>query len=301
MDELEGIRQHGERPKTPASPTLEQILQETSSSWSMNKSPTSVKNHDQEEDQFHHSKKSSVLAKVKLKVKKLRQSLVRKRHGEDAHSCGVSLEDEDIDEDPEYLGAPMYESELAPESYEEHARQHPRAVPVITEKHAMASIIKSCADQGNKKLPSLAQKTIAEDRKAKPSTPEKKVIAEEGKEKPPITVKTVAEEGGLAVSDERKWDKGVSVKEYIQSTLKPGEHEKALSQVISDAMSPKRTPGDKGVMEKVKEVVTSFLHAEEQPPSSTTMTLNASEHIPISNTNAHEVVEENKGRILQAN
>ena len=53
------------------------------------------------------------------------------------------------------------------------------------------------------------------------------------------------------------------MKEYLLNKLEPGEDEKALSQVISEAMSPRRTPGDAGVMEKVKEVVTSLLRTEE--------------------------------------
>ena len=36
----------------------------------------------------------------------------------------------------------MYESELAPEGYKENARQNPRAVPVISEKHVLASSVK---------------------------------------------------------------------------------------------------------------------------------------------------------------
>lgn len=59
------------------------------------------------------------------------------------------------------------------------------------------------------------------------------------------------------------WDKGVSVKEYLMNKLEPGEDEKALSRVISEAMSPRRTPGDAGVMEKVREAVTSLLRNEE--------------------------------------
>ena len=59
------------------------------------------------------------------------------------------------------------------------------------------------------------------------------------------------------------WDKGVSVKEYLMNKFEPGEDEKALSKVISEAMSPRRTPGDVGVIEKVREAVTSLLRTEE--------------------------------------
>ncbi|XP_010106533.2 uncharacterized protein LOC21407997 [Morus notabilis] len=131
-----------ESPKTPTSPTIEQLLREGDGSWWSTPSSSSsphARNHDQEEDHGHHQRKS-MLTKVKEKAKKLRHSLsTKKKHSnEDENTTpawGVSLEDdEDEEEDAEYLGAPMYESELAPESYKEIARQHPRANPVISEK-----------------------------------------------------------------------------------------------------------------------------------------------------------------------
>ncbi|KAG4973993.1 hypothetical protein JHK87_030814 [Glycine soja] len=125
-------------------------------------------------------------------------------------------------------------------------------------------------------------------------------------------------------------DKGVSMKEYLLNKLEPGEDEKALSQMISEAMSPRRTPGDVGVMEKVREAVTSLLRTEEptkyadtttttptrmscqspkascassQMPASISASRSSSQ-IPLS-FNAqqdYEVAEEeNHGRILQAN
>ncbi|KAL1323866.1 probable serine/threonine-protein kinase dyrk2 isoform X2 [Arachis ipaensis] len=128
--------------------------------------------------------------------------------------------------------------------------------------------------------------------------------------------------GRYASPGSQIWDKGVSVKEYLMNKLEPGEDEKALSQVISEAMSPKRTPGDAGVMEKVREAVTSLLRTEEPKQEDTTTTITttdtniastsyqnpvsisaarSSSQIPVS-TNALEVVqEENHERILQAN
>ncbi|KAM7251336.1 hypothetical protein ACFE04_023219 [Oxalis oulophora] len=46
--------------------------------------------------------------------------------------------------------------------------------------------------------------------------------------------------------------------------LEPGEDERALSQVIVDAISPRRNPGDASVVDKVKDVVTSLIWSEEQ-------------------------------------
>ncbi|XWS71659.1 hypothetical protein CRYUN_Cryun03dG0157300 [Craigia yunnanensis] len=84
--------------------------------------------------------------------------------------------------------------------------------------------------------------------------------------------------------------------------FEPGEDEKALSQVISDAISPRRTPGDVGVMEKVKGAVNSLIWREEPAQSTIKHSdTNSSSHIRIS-TNAQDVMkEDNKGRILQTN
>lgn len=91
---------------------------------------------------------------------------------------------------------------------------------------------------------------------------------------------------------ENNWDKGVSVKEYIKNKFEPGEDEKALSQAISDAMSPSRTPGDVGVIEKVKGAVNSLLWREEPAQSTIDHSArNSSPHIPISN-NAQVVMKE---------
>ncbi|KAL6516431.1 hypothetical protein OROGR_019736 [Orobanche gracilis] len=47
--------------------------------------------------------------------------------------------------------------------------------------------------------------------------------------------------------------------------MEPGEDERALSQPITEAISPRRTPSNTSVVEKVKEAVTSFFWTEEQP------------------------------------
>ena len=45
----------------------------------------------------------------------------------------------------------VYESELAPEEYKEYARQHPRANPVISEKHVLHNAVKLGAEQDQQK------------------------------------------------------------------------------------------------------------------------------------------------------
>ncbi|XP_042476621.1 uncharacterized protein LOC122058163 [Macadamia integrifolia] len=117
---------------------------------------------------------------------------------------------------------------------------------------------------------------------------------------------------------EHLWDKGVSVKEYLMHKLEPGEDERALSQVITEAISPKKeTPSgdnrDVGMVEKVRGVVSSLLWSNNDSSTSglstttaaTTMTANnTSTNIPVS-ANAHhtalEQEEKTEARRLQAN
>ena len=64
------------------------------------------------------------------------------------------------------------------------------------------------------------------------------------------------------------WDKGVSVKGYLLQKLEPGEEERALSEVITEVISPRKAgPGEaeeKGVVEKVRGAVSLLLGKEEQ-------------------------------------
>ncbi|XP_031114013.1 uncharacterized protein LOC116017541 [Ipomoea triloba] len=308
------------------------------------------------------SSKKSVLTKVKERARKLRHSLSsnsRKKHDNQGHgevstpTWGVTLEDEDEDdedEDPEYLGAPMYESELAPDSYKETARQHPRADLLFSERNASPQCIKH------------GQEFEIENGKERSDSSN---VAEISGATQPIDSKFLGltirntrvqssreqrtgenSDHGLALFGQyaegrkyelqqqgiitpTKWDKGVSVKEYFMNKLEPGEDEKALSKVISEAMSPRRAPGERGVVEKVKEVVSSFLRPQEPSsdsnPSSSSFastnpslsrvrtstsnttsspkasTGNSSPIIPVS-TNADEVFDERvHARIPQTN
>lgn len=83
---------------------------------------------------------------------------------------------------------------------------------------------------------------------------------------------------------DQTWDKGVSVREYFKTKLEPGEDEKALSQVISDVMTPTKTSGDVGVMDKVREAVSSLLRNEESSQYSVrspTVRVSSSSHTPL--------------------
>ncbi|KAM4095717.1 hypothetical protein ACJW30_08G049800 [Castanea mollissima] len=394
---LDRMHRYGDNPKSPTSPTFEQLLRGDGSKWSPNSPSTTFgRDHDPEEDHAHPQKKS-VLTKVKEKAKKLRNTLSnKKRNSEDDNttpSWGVSLDDyeeEEEEEDAEYLGAPnmflcffflycffpfcevngKHFNVLAPETYRETARQHPRAIPVISEKHVPSSSVNCDAEQEKEKTTS-PNKTITEtvterlapayaavsdatyalaskvqgltvSTPAASQTTSREAIAPQplsgqtvpqtysgtsvpqtysGSSVPQTYSSSFAPEIGThANTSEQIWDKGVSVKEYLMHKLEPGEDERALSQVISEAISPRsrRTPGDIGVVEKVREAVTSLLRHEESSkytavnsaksttshlPISTNAHLakNSASHTPIS-TNVHEVgEEENHGRILQAN
>ncbi|XP_021721057.1 uncharacterized protein LOC110688600 [Chenopodium quinoa] len=98
-------------------------------------------------------------------------------------------------------------------------------------------------------------------------------------------------ESPQSIKEEQKWDKGVSVKEYFKNKLEPGEDEKALSQVITEVISPRRSPTEKGVVEKVKTAVSMLLQTEEPSSPSSMKSSRSSSLIPVS-INAHEVVEE---------
>ncbi|KAF5176264.1 low-temperature-induced protein [Thalictrum thalictroides] len=363
--------------------TMEQLFHSEDSAWAAHTSPTFGRNHDLEEHD-HHTKKS-VLTKVKEKAKKLKHTLSNKmKHGHDGNSppaWGVSLEDDDYDDEdedpgPEYYGAPMYESAKAPQDLIKTARQHPQEDHVISEKHDWQSNFSPRKEEVHEESPiqkisrSLAlepapietmndSNTISDSlvgKLAQSETPTKskqfpksvrgkvpphqdtqhtsKTIGETVTEKLApaynmaseatdiITSKihdmAIATSAALSPSEsskdetsinEKNYDKGVSVKEYLRLKLEPGEDEKALSQVISDAISPRRKvisealspklEASKGVVEKVRGAMSSYLAMSES--SSPSMRRNTSSNIPLS-TNAYEVVEEeNKERILQAN
>lgn len=83
----------------------------------------------------------------------------------------------------------------------------------------------------------------------------------------------------LGKGTEQIWDKGVSVKEYLMHKFEPGEDERALSQVLSYALSPRTKPGV-GVVEKMREAVNSMLRAGEAPqPKPTPLTAKSSSQV----------------------
>ncbi|KAK4719996.1 hypothetical protein R3W88_018334 [Solanum pinnatisectum] len=324
MAQLEKFSHSSRSSPKSNSTTFEQLLPGNERSWSTSSSPTAY--YDHEEYTPTHGKKS-VISKVKEKAKKLKHSLSgrKKMQENDVHddsntpSWGVTLDDDDEEDvDPEYLGAPMYESELAPEPLKEAARQHPRADPVLSEKHVTPRSIKRNQvfehDNNREKLPDSPSKTITETvterlapayaavsdathafaSKISNLTLSNTDNHESDIQKTPKNVhfanvnklgQNVDQNPNALTSPVKKWDKGISVKEYFAEKFEPGEGERSLSQIITEAMSPRHSSSsDIGMMEKMKGAVTSFIQPEFSPKSSTTKSIKSASasNIPVS-------------------
>ncbi|MCD7454207.1 hypothetical protein HAX54_023961 [Datura stramonium] len=298
LDPLQKYSQTSKSTHKSNSPNFEQLLQGNERGWSGSTSPTVY--YDQEEYTPTHGKKS-VISKVKEKAKKLKYTLSGKKklhenYDSNTPSWGVTLDDDDDeeeDDDPEYLGAPMYESEMAPEPYKEAARQHPRADPVLSEKHVTPRSINrdQVIEHDNmEKLPASPSKTITETvtEKLAPAyavvsdathaiaskisnlaltnfnddvqEPENQNVSKTGQSK---LGQNVEQNANALKSPVQKWDKGVSVKEYFAEKFEPGEGERSLSQIITEAISPwKAASSDTGTMDKMKGAVTSSIKTE---------------------------------------
>ncbi|RAL42389.1 hypothetical protein DM860_012172 [Cuscuta australis] len=300
MAQLERNSESFKHAKSPHSIAFDQLIQGEERCWSPNTSPTQkcINNNDQEEafpnnnNNNQHNKKS-VLTKVKERAKKLRHSLSGGKKKHENHVPG---------ETNSTRPAWVYESELAPEDYKETARQHPRADPLFSEKSVFP--LQAATKPGNEKEAGEERSNATEPQPSSSSIDSKfsgLTVA--------ATAAKTEEKDKEGISSPTRWDKGVSVKEYLMNKLEPGEDERELSKVISEAMSPRtRAPGDRGVVEKVKDAVSSFLRPQPPPinqflsrvaaatnhtevsPSQGSVSAtngNSSPLIPVS-TNAHE-------------
>ncbi|PNY11174.1 hypothetical protein L195_g007777 [Trifolium pratense] len=324
--------------RSPSIATMEQFLRGGESSRmspTYSTSPSSpsssyfekVKHHDPEEDQGLYQRKS-VLSKVKERAKKLvsRNSLSRRRQDEDnfTPSWGVSLEDEEgEEEDAEYLGAPIYESELAPEEYKENARQHPRANPVISEKRVLKTTKPGEQQDKQNALSPVKSSTTITPQLATSSTttnsPNQDTTMTHEKLTPTIVDKTAKALTHSASSKPHVTSIITPVAPLSSSMMRnnsspssssPLSHVKFATSPKSpnnsqSLMSPRRSSNGISVIEKVKGAVNSLLRNDEQPQQkyfvkSPTTRANSSQ---ISNTTTHEVGQgaENHGRILQTN
>ncbi|XP_031486444.1 low-temperature-induced 65 kDa protein-like isoform X2 [Nymphaea colorata] len=194
--------------------------------------------------------KKSVMAKVKDKAKKWKNTLVRKKHGTNrphkndgiAHGLAGLVEEEDDDEEDN--AAAMYEPEMA--------ARGPHTEPAIIHK-------KDLELNGPSPEQVMNPKNGAELKHQE--------AIKEPIEKQALGPHSLKHEGDPEQdTHEVQYDKGVSVKEYLIQKLEPGEGDKALSEVITDAITPNKgapVEGEKTVVEMVKEVVSSFLGTEE--------------------------------------
>ncbi|XAR60642.1 hypothetical protein NMG60_11034097 [Bertholletia excelsa] len=208
---------------------------------------------------------------------------------------------------------PVYESELAPETYRETARQHPRAIPVVSEKHVLPGTVKQEPEKEKDEQPISANKTITETVSEKlapaytavsdatqaiaskiagltvqiPSDTDSSMCVGSGTEKVGGDSETREANVDSGVSGNQAWDKGVSVKEYLMQKFEPGEDERALSEAITKAISPRKSSGEMGMVEKVRDAVTLLLRHKEAPQSTTTVVNSSSPSLPISH-NPHQ-------------
>lgn len=184
----------------------------------------------------------------------------------------------------------MYESEAAPETLKETARQHPRAVPVVSENHRVPNRMSLEAVPENEKpvnpnttMSEAVSETLGPAYNAMSDATHKiaskiaglAVTNQETQDHEQETARNTSQIAVLPSSESKKmsengghlspqtWDKGVSIKEYFLTKLEPGEDEKALSQAITEAISPTKASKDTGVVEKVKGAVSSLFWQEE--------------------------------------
>ncbi|GJY90005.1 lisH domain-containing protein-like protein, partial [Tanacetum coccineum] len=267
--------------KTRTSPTFQQLLQRDGSKWSHVSLQKMKKNSDQEDKGNSHNK-MSVLAKIKDKAKRLKHSFSRKKHGDKndsrcnsaTRSSSVSLKEKG-EEDADYHSARMSESKHAqvantkalvsiPEKHlekrnTEKSKDEPSSSSdTITDAQSKnqapqnASIVASDTDTKNKAVATIDVSKVHE-------------LPERNSRFSSLTVSTsesvanrsdrIIEEGDNIKDESHKWDKGVSVKEYLMHKFEPGEDERALSKVIAETISPRR--------DKVREAMSSFLKNEE--------------------------------------
>ncbi|XP_052204885.1 uncharacterized protein LOC127809808 [Diospyros lotus] len=280
LNGLQGINT-AHTPETPRGHThqsLDQVLQAHSSS-------VLGEDHDYEDCHVQNNKKS-VLTKVKEKDQKLQQSLSSKKNGNEdsGASPGVPLDEGADGENPEYLGAPMYESEMAPEPYKEMARQHPRSNPVISEDHEPNNM-KCEAEQDQEKPPSQT-KTLTET-VSETLVPAYAAIASK------IASLTVA----APTSPDTAEHAGKSTVPETREHVTDGQQTRGTGVLPKEQL--KHTPGDVGLGENARGAATS-LRNNEEPFKSTTRAASGSPSLPNS-TDPQVAEEESRGRILKAN
>ncbi|KAJ6838036.1 low-temperature-induced 65 kDa protein-like [Iris pallida] len=313
------VLRHVENPTGEHLPSVDEA-HETHVHWSTPVVPVSAKSCDHEDEHEHHHEhhhKKSILGKVKHKAKKWRQTLTKKKHGHEedcsptstcssAASASLDEHDEAEEADPEYHGAPMYESETAPSAYKDnspkapnlkvhHRSATPAKEPQVPHTHeADKSPVLHHLDSfketsHNSTAQATADKVVAEFRAKQGRTintnepgNNKTLSATATEMLTPsynlgsdathmIASKIQSPRARDEIGAKMMWDKSVqrslSVKEYLRNKLEPGEEDRALSEVITEAMSPRkagpRQGGETSVVEKVRRALSQLLGNEE--------------------------------------
>jgi hypothetical protein len=153
--------------------------------------------------------------------------------------------------------------------------------------HAISSKIQSLAIS-TPEAPGAAGLDPAEEGRAASSVAGPTKVALDQVTSDPSRDPVAAASGDHFCAGEKKWDKGVSVKEYLMHMSGPEEDDRALSQVTLQATSPRKTAGDVSVVDKVRDAVNSLLQVQESSqPTVFHSAKNSSSDITIS-TDAHE-------------
>ncbi|XXG75259.1 hypothetical protein AAC387_Pa07g3805 [Persea americana] len=240
---------------------------------------------DNDYDEIYHVKKS-VLAMVKEKARKWRDTLSTRKGDNSTPAWGVSLEEEDDEEveNPQYHGAPMYKSELVPAEYKDTGRNLSIPSSAMTKNNVHVLMVK---EEG------AESKTITES-VTNILAPAYAIVSGATQMiasiiQVPLAVATSAT--GEQSSSAENRDKGVSEEENHMQKLETGKEQRVFSQVNSEAMSGRKVEevGEKDAV-KVKEAVSSQQGTEEEPPKTTFI------------VNPHaEIMEEEEERRLQTN
>ncbi|XP_010426121.1 PREDICTED: low-temperature-induced 65 kDa protein-like [Camelina sativa] len=243
--ELETLKTHVDHSGNPSLSTLSQRSQSGEAS---KRSPSGSPRKENEGEHSHHKK--SLFSKMKDKAKKLQHSLsTKKRHDEEGDAtmspfsrfedhevreggyASLSPRDkskdrktrelvEEEEEDPEYLGAPMYESKKAPEELKKTAMQHPRENPVITETNVL-SVLPAKHDTEQE------QKDCTGSSIEHPVISEKNVLSDVKQEKPADSDTTTFIGGSMAEKTEKEC-----------TSQEPISPSKTVTETVTEKLAP---------------------------------------------------------------
>lgn len=242
-------------------------------------------------DEAPHEKKP-VMKKVKDKVKKIKNTLEKKMHGEDQyHHHELDVEEDDDDDndgyeeddeeqktDPDVHGVGHHEP-LDEVEIKDRVVVGESIAPVEVDPDAPAMETKAHRDGGEEVdlsqplLTKLEEMTISSQHKKEgereATRPHEETSAMEYGKKVANMVLEKVKPRGRVEEGEKVADKGVSVREYLVEKLRPGEDDKALSEVISEMVhgtkeeeeEKKIMKGERKMVERIRQTMASLLGA----------------------------------------